>query len=165
MSQQKKIGCEKFEALLEDYASGELPHPEAGRLTTHLANCQECREALDDARLAGRLVTVFEETGDPGAMFTRRVMSQIESAERWMREQKSFWRPIEALSRRLAFSAALALALLFTYSFRTPSPVAAPAASAVFVPQTDAFAAPISAPPSTGDEVLMAIAEKHHERY
>ncbi|MHB8540593.1 MAG: anti-sigma factor family protein [Candidatus Acidiferrales bacterium] len=165
MSEQNKIGCGKFEALLEDYANGELPRLDAGKLTAHLEGCHECREALEDARLAGRLVAVFQETADPGAMFTRRVMAQIDAAERWMREQKSFWRPIEALSWRLAFSAALALALLFTYSFRTPSPGPAPAASAIFVPQTDAFAVPISAPPSTGDEVLMAIAEKHNERY
>ncbi|MHB8525385.1 MAG: anti-sigma factor family protein [Candidatus Acidiferrales bacterium] len=167
MSEHNQIGCGKFEASFEDYANGELPHPEAEKLTAHLAACRECRGTLEDARIAGRLIAVFQETGDPGAMFTRRVMSQIDSAERWMREQGSFWRPIEALSRRLAFSAALALALLFAYSFRTPSPAPAPApaASAVFVPQTDAFATRISAPPSTGDEVLMAIAEKHNERY
>jgi len=165
MSEHNKIGCGKFEALLQDYSNGELPRPDAEKLTAHLEDCRECREALEDARLAGRLVSVFQKTDDPSAMFTRRVMAQIDAAERWMREQRSFWRPIEALSWRLAFSAALALALLFTYSFRTPSPVTAPAASAVLVPQTDAFAVPISAPPSTGDEVLMAIAEKHHERY
>lgn len=166
MSERENIGCGKFASLLEGYANGELPRLDAEKLSAHLPGCPECRETLEDARIAGRLVSVFEEVNDPGAVFTRRVMAQIDAAERWMREQKSFWRPIEALSWRLAFSAALALALLFTYGLRTANPAVAPAAaSAVFVPQTDAFAVPISAPPSTGDEVLMAIAEKHHERY
>ncbi len=166
MSEQRMAGCEKFDAWLEDYSSGELPRRDAKRLTTHLESCHECREALEDARLAGRLVSVFEEAAEAGPAFTQRVMAQIHVAERWVREQRSFWRPIEAWSWRLAFSAALALALLFTYGLRSAnSPTATSESSGVLVPQTDAFAVPISAPPSTGDEVLMAIAEKHHERY
>ena len=119
--QKKTAGCEKFEVALEDYASGELPRRDAERLTAHLENCRECREALEDARLSGRLVTVFSEVVDPGPGFTRRVMAQIDAAERWVREQKSFWRPIEAWSWRLAFSAALAIALLFAYDLKTAS--------------------------------------------
>ena len=163
--QKKMAGCEKFEAWLEDYSSGELPRRDAKRLTVHLESCHECREALEDARLSARLVAVFSEAADPGPGFTQRVMAQIHVAERWVREQRSFWRPIEAWSWRLALSASLALALLFSYGLRSNTPVAAPEPSGVLVPQTDAFAVPISAPPSTGDEVLMAIAEKHHERY
>ena len=163
--QKMMTGCEKFEAALEDYASGELPRRDARRLTPHLETCHECREALEDARLAGRLVTVFDGAAEPGPAFTQRVMAQIHVAERWVREQRSFWRPIEAWSWRLALSASLALALLFSYGLRSSAPAAVPEPSGVLVPQTDAFAVPISAPPSTGDEVLMAIAEKHHERY
>lgn len=163
--QMKTAGCEKFEAALEDYSSGELPRRDAEQLTAHLEICHECRQALEDARLSGRLVTVFSEAVDPGPGFTRRVMAQIHVAERWVREQRSFWRPIEAWSWRLALSASLALAFLFAYGLRSNTPAATPEPSGVLVPQTDAFAVPISAPPSTGDEVLMAIADKHHERY
>ncbi|HKV60375.1 MAG TPA: hypothetical protein VJO16_00555, partial [Candidatus Acidoferrum sp.] len=95
---------------------------------------------------------------------TQRVMAQIGAAERWVREQRSFWRPIEAWSWRLAFSASLALALLFGYGVRNTRSVAAPEAPGVLVQQTDAFTVPVAAPPSSGDEVLMAIAERHHER-
>ncbi|MGH9675887.1 MAG: hypothetical protein ACRD36_02190 [Candidatus Acidiferrum sp.] len=109
-------------------------------------------------------MTVFQEANDPGPAFTQRVMARIAVAERWVSEQKSFWRPIEAWSWRLAFSAALALALLFAYGVRSDRPVAASEAPAVLVQQTDAFTIPVSAPPSSGDEVLMAIAERHHER-
>lgn len=163
--QPKMTGCEKFEAVLEDYASGDLPSRDAQPLTAHLEACGECREALEDARLSGRLVTVFSEAIDPGPGFTRRVMAQIDAAERWVREQKSFWRPIEAWSWRLALSASLALALLFTYGLRSNAPAAVPEVPATLAPQTDdAYTVPVSASPSSSDEVLMAIAERHHER-
>ena len=162
--QKKMSGCEKFEAALEDYASGELPRRDAERLTAHLEICLECREALKDARLSGRLVTVFSEAVDPGPGFTRRVMAQIDAAERLVREQKSFWRPIEAWSWRLAFSASLAIALLFAYDLKTASVAPAPVTQTVSAQQTDVFIVPISASSSSGDEVLMAIDQKHHER-
>ena len=162
---KKMAGCEKFEAALEDYASGDLPRGDAERLSAHLAACRECREALDDARLSGRLVTVFSEVVDPGPGFTRRVMAQIDAAERWVREQRSFWRPIEAWSWRLAFSASLALALLFAYGLSTAQSTGTQQTPVTLTPQTDdAFTVPVSASPSSGDEVLMAIAERHHER-
>lgn len=163
--EKKMAGCEEFEATLEDYASGDLPRRDAERLTAHLESCLECREALEDARLSGRLVTVFSEAVDPGPGFTRRVMAQIDAAERWVREQRSFWRPIEAWSWRLAFSAALAIALLFTYGLRSNTPAAVPEVPATLAPQTDdVYTVPVSASPSSSDEVLMAIAERHHER-
>ncbi|MGH9709048.1 MAG: anti-sigma factor family protein [Candidatus Acidiferrales bacterium] len=164
MSEQKMTGCEKFEAALEDYASGELPRRDAERLTGHLESCHECRGALEDARLSGRLVTVFQEANDPGPAFTQRVMARIAVAECWVSEQKSFWRPIEAWSWRLAFSAALALALLFTYDLRANAPSAAPSMATAFAQRSDVVATAASAPPSSGDEVLMAIAQKHHEQ-
>jgi len=101
---------------------------------------------------------------DPGPGFTRRVMAQIDAAERWVREQKSFWRPIEAWSWRLAFSAALAIALLFAYDLKTASVAPAPATQTVSAQQTDVFIVPVSTSQSSGDEVLMAIERKHHDQ-
>lgn len=162
--QKMTAGCERFEAWLEDYSSGELPRRDAKRLTAHLESCHECREALEDARLSGRLVAVFSEAVDLGPGFTQRVMAQIHVAERWVREQRSFWRPIEAWSWRLALSASLALALLFAYDLKTASVAPAPATQAVSAQQTDVFTVPVSASSSTGDEVLMAIEQKHHDQ-
>ena len=164
MSEQKMVGCEKFEAALEDYANGELPLRDAQRLTAHLEMCPECRAALEDARLSGRLVTVFSEAVDPGPGFTRRAMAQIDAAERWVREQRSFWRPIEAWSWRLAFSAALAIALLFAYDLRTASNAPASATQTVSAQQNDVFVVPVSSSSSSGDKVLMAIEQKHHDQ-
>ncbi|MGH9683648.1 MAG: zf-HC2 domain-containing protein, partial [Candidatus Acidiferrales bacterium] len=64
MSERKMAGCERFEAALEDYASGVLPRGDAEQLTAHLHACRDCREALEDARLSGRLVAVFTEALD-----------------------------------------------------------------------------------------------------
>ena len=164
MSEQKMAGCEKFEAPLEDYIGAELPRRDAERLRAHLNGCRECREALADARLSGRLVAVFDQAVDPGPAFTRRVMAQIDAAERWVREQRSFWRPIEAWSWRLAFSAALAIALLFAYDLRTRNAPPAAATQTVSAQQTDVFTTPVSLSASSGDEVLMAIEQKHHDR-
>lgn len=162
--QKKMTGCEKFEAALEDYANGELPRRDARRLTPHLESCRECREALQDARLAGRLVTVFDGAAEPGPAFTQRVMAQIHVAERWVREQRSFWRPIEAWSWRLALSASLALALLFAYDLKTTNVPPAAATQTVSAQQTDVFTTPVSLSALSGDEVLMAIEQKHHDQ-
>jgi hypothetical protein len=164
MSEQNKIDCKKLEVLLEDYLGGALSRPLAENLAAHLESCSDCRAALDDARLSSRLAGVFEEAGDPGPAFTRGVMARIGVAERWVREQASFWHPIETLAWRLAFSAALALVLLFTYDLRAGNPPAPPTETTALAHQTDVVTIPVSSPPSGGDQVLLAIAEKYHER-
>src|SRR6185437_12026601 len=67
ISEQKDGHCEKFEALIEDYLSGELPRAKAEQLTAHFDACGNCRKALDDARISARLVSAFEPVPDPGA--------------------------------------------------------------------------------------------------
>jgi anti-sigma factor RsiW len=163
----KNEDCSKLEPLLDDYLHGELPRARADRLAAHLDTCGNCREALDDLSISAKLVgAAFEQTEDPGPGFVRLVMARINVAEQWLQEQRSFWRPIEALSLRLVFSGALVLAFLFAFELRTPSVVTPATPSAVLVPQADAFAQPASFSPSTSnnDEVLMAIAERHHEQ-
>jgi anti-sigma factor RsiW len=158
--------CKQSEVLLEDYLAGELPRSAADQLAVHLGSCPACREALEEARLSSRLISkVFEPAEEPGPAFTHLVMAKINAAEAWMREQRSFWRPFEAIAWRLAFSAALALVLMFAYGmqFSNPgAPVVAPTPTA-FAQPTETFTSP-SAVPSSDDEVLLAIAEKHYER-
>jgi anti-sigma factor RsiW len=158
------IRCKQSEAVLEDYLAGELSRPAAEQLLAHLSECSACREALEEARLSSRLISkVFEPAEEPGPAFTHLVMAKINAAEAWMREQRNFWRPFEAIAWRLAFSAALALMLLFAYGmqFSNTSATAAPTPTA-FAQPTDRFTSP-SAVPSSDDEVLLAIAERHHE--
>ncbi|HEV2298837.1 MAG TPA: zf-HC2 domain-containing protein [Candidatus Acidoferrales bacterium] len=160
------IRCKQSEAVLEDYLTGELPRPAAEQLMAHLNGCSACREALEEARLSSRLINkVFEPAEEPGPAFTHLVMAKINAAEAWMREQRIFWRPFEAIAWRLAFSAALALMLMFAYGMQfsnAVTTVAAPTPTA-FAQPTDSFTPP-SAVPSSDDEVLLAIAERRHER-
>jgi anti-sigma factor RsiW len=161
--------CEKLESLLGDYLHGELPRATAEQLAVHLDACSDCREALDDLRISAKLVSgAFEQTGDPGLSFARLVMARINTAEQWLQGQRAFWRPIEALSLRLVFSAALVLIFLFAYDLRMRNaPVAPqPEPSGIFVQQTETFQpASFSPSPSNNDEVLMAIAERRHEQH
>lgn len=171
MTPGQKTGkdCRKFEPLLEDYLRGRSPRSTADLLDSHLESCANCRDAMDDLRISTRLVSgAFEPAVDPGPGFARTVMARINIAEQWIQEQASFWRPIEALSLRLVFSAALALIFLFAYSLRVRNaPVAPqPEPSAIFSQQTEAFQpASFSPSPSNNDEVLMAIAERNHEQH
>jgi anti-sigma factor RsiW len=158
------IRCNQCEALLEDYFAGELLRPAAEQLTAHLGSCAVCREALEEARLSSRLINkIFAAAEEPGPAFTHMVMAKINAAEAWLREQRNFWRPFEAIAWRLAFSAALALVFLFTYGLRL-APNGAPAVTpTAFAQPTDSFTAPVAVPSSDGD-VLLAIAERHHDR-
>lgn len=171
MSSGQRIAkdCKKFEALLEDYLRGRSPCASADLIASHLESCSACSEALEDLRISARLVSgAFEPAADPGPGFARMVMARINTAEQWIQEQASFWRPIEALSLRLVFSAALALIFLFAYSLRVRNtPVAPPPeTSAIFSQQAETFQpASFSPSPSNNDEVLMAIAERHHEQH
>lgn len=155
--------CKQSDAILEDYLSGDLPRAEAERLVAHLSDCTACRDALEDARLSSRLVgKVFDPVEEPGPAFTHLVMAKINAAEAWVREQRNFWRPFEAIAWRLAFSAALALVLMFAYALQfnnAGAAVAAPTPTA-FAQPTDSFTSP-SAVPSSDDDVLLAIAERH----
>lgn len=155
--------CEKFEILLENYLSGELSRSDVERLSAHLDACGNCRAALDDARIASRLVSAFQAVPDPGPGFARMIMARINVAERWMKEQRSFWRPFEALAWRLAFSAVLALAFLFAYGIRVSHQTSVNTATTGPLQQPDVFTVPVSTSPSNSDDVLVAIAERHRE--
>ncbi|MFZ0640452.1 MAG: zf-HC2 domain-containing protein [Candidatus Acidiferrales bacterium] len=160
----KNEDCGKLEPLLDDYLHGELPRATADRLAAHLNTCGNCREALDDLSISAKLVgAAFERTEDPGPGFVRLVMARINVAEQWLQEQKSFWRPFEALVWRLAFSAALVLVFLFAYGVRISSEPPEASPTTVFSQQRDIFTVPAQPTPSNGDEILMAVAEHRHE--
>ena len=160
------LRCKLSEAVLEDYLAGELSRPAAEQLLAHLNQCSECRETLEEARLSGKLVRgAFEPAEEPGPAFTHLVMAKINVAESWLREQRNFWRPLEAIAWRLAFTAALALVFMFAYGMQmNRMTTAAPAPQAtLFTQPADTFSAPTPVP-SSDDDVLMAIVERHHER-
>ncbi|MGB6483648.1 MAG: zf-HC2 domain-containing protein [Candidatus Acidiferrales bacterium] len=165
MPGHKRKDCENLQPLLDDYLHGELPRATADRLAVHLDTCGNCRGALDDLRISATLVgAAFEQTEDPSSGFVRLVMARINVAEQWLQEQRSFWRPFEALAWRLTFSAALILAFLFAYGIRISSEAPATPPATVSVQQRDIFTVAAPTAPSSDDEILMAVAEHRHER-
>ncbi len=172
MNTEKKIGrdCKKFEPLLDEYLRGRVPSSVAESVDSHVESCANCREVLSDLHISARLVSgAFEPAADPGSGFARMVMARINTAEDWIQQQVSFWRPIEALSLRIVFSAALVLIFLFAYGLQVRNAPVAPQSSeapSIFVSQSEAFqTASFSPSPSNDNEVLMAIAERHHEQH
>lgn len=145
------MGCGRYEARLEDYLNGA---PDA-KLESHLAGCARCREALEDARLAGSwLREAWEPFGEPRGAFAAGVAARIRVAEAEAASPTAFWRPIEFLASRIALTAATALLALSAYLYKyTPARNASPSAAS-----SDAAATyfPQPSPQPTGIEELAA---------
>ena len=75
--------CDEVLELIEPIAAGEVT-PEA-RLTAHVASCDDCRAALEDARRVENLLRARPAAPAP-PNFTVRTMSRLRR-ERWRREQ------------------------------------------------------------------------------
>lgn len=154
--------CLKYEALLEGYLDGELSSGEAEAVSKHMAACGACRETVELARASGRLLRASAEPAtDPGPPFTARVMAAVRAQEGKQEAGRGFWGPVEALSSRLALSAALALALLIGYGL-TPYSSGLPEVTSVRQSTPADIFPELAHQPMNRDEVLMTIAETNH---
>ncbi len=121
--------CTEFEAQLEDFVSDELSSAQRERVVAHLRGCSACSEAVDVARVTRQLLQHSSDAvADPGPFFTRRVMASIRSEEGPAAGGSGFWKFLELLSLRAAWSAAAALVLLLTYGAVSGIPVRPPVA-------------------------------------
>ena len=153
--------CPKYVALLEDYLEDRLTGRATLDVESHLLACPACREALELARTGAHLLRIGPEpAGEAGPAFARRVMARIrvDEQQRSAREDR-VWRPLEALAWRMTLSAALALTLLVAYGLKArPSPPA-------FAPTSQLRAGSLFESvqqPSTGDDVLLSLAESQN---
>ncbi len=104
--------CRKFEARYEDFLDG-AADPELRR---HVAECANCRGALEDSRLAGRLLRqVWDPADEPRPAFVSGVIARIQEEKRRANSPAAFWRPLEFLASRLSFTAAMLLLALSAY--------------------------------------------------
>jgi anti-sigma factor RsiW len=108
--------CKQFETRLhelEDYLDGRLDAAQRSQVELHLATCEACRVAIEDAPIAGRLLraafTSSAELPIHREAFVTTVRAQAAGAEQ---SQADFWRSLEALARRLAWTSVVAVALL-----------------------------------------------------
>ena len=163
MFEWAKIGCRNYHARLEGYVtSAEVNLVADPELDAHLRTCSKCRQALDEAMLAGELmrqagVPVIE----PSAAFPTRVMASIREELSRRAMPTAIWRPLELLASKFALGAAAALLVLSVYLAEFAPPFRPPAAA----PQTevDTVIPEPPAQPSNPDEVLMSLIEREND--
>jgi len=163
---RKQSACRKHVAQLQALLDARASLPESGNaapsadadLGKHLEKCVGCREALEAAELAGRLLREARAPqAGPGGFFAARVSAHIRAKEEARRAQVDFWKPIETLSKRLVWTSALLLVVLTSVVYemkpqRNPAPQAQESV-------TDRFPEPVPQTPDE-DEVLVSLAER-----
>jgi hypothetical protein len=154
------MGCQKFESRYEDYL-GAAPDPE---VEGHLAQCADCRSALDDSRLAGNLLRgAWEPASEPSHAFVAGVMARIRREEARAESRAAFWTPLEFLASRLSLTAAVLLLALSFYLIKfAPQRSGRMGAIGTELSATD-FPQPPGDPVSN-EEVLQSLAERTYGR-
>jgi predicted anti-sigma-YlaC factor YlaD len=152
-----RFGCPDYQASLEDIVrDGEARREPNSPLERHLQGCASCRQALQDALLASKLMRhgrYPEIAGSPA--FVTRVMASIREAAQ--AAPNAIWRPLELLASRMALAAAVVLLMLSVY-LREFAP--ARGTLAVNVPVEIGAGMPEPpAQPADADEVLMSLAD------
>ncbi len=160
MEQSKQTACKQYEAEWEGYLDRAQAAPaEADVLAAHLESCAACRQAVENARLAGSLIREsLESTPEPSGAFATRVMANIRAEEE---RRQQFWRPLESLAARVALTAAtLLLASGFYLSQFAPQSNRADRKA-----QSDGEASLVpGSQPTNKDEVLLTLAGNNHGR-
>jgi anti-sigma factor RsiW len=156
--------CRGQEALLEDFLTGRLSGSESEQLATHLQSCAACCGALEAARQSTLLLREsIVPMQDPGPFFATRVMALIRAEEGRRALAGAIWRPLETLAWRLALTAAMALAFLVGYGVRS-NLSQSPEVQMTRQPEAqEIFSEPVRQPLDR-DDMLMAIAERNHEK-
>jgi hypothetical protein len=156
-----RFACPEYQAGLEDVLRDGEPFVEPNSpLDFHLRSCAGCRQALNDAIIASKLMrhARYPEYASSPAFVTR-VMASIREAAQVA--PNAIWRPLELLASRMALVAAVALLALAVYLREF-----APARGAVAVNAQTEIGAGMPeppAPPADADEVLMLLAENSGE--
>jgi hypothetical protein len=153
----RRFGCPEYQASIEevvreDHASV-APN---SALDRHLQGCPDCRQALSDALLAGKLMrhARYPEIASSPAFVTR-VMASIREATQ--AAPSAIWRPLELLASRMALVAAMVLLLLSIYLR-----VFAPARGGAAVNASAEIGAVLPEPPdqpADADEVLISLSD------
>jgi hypothetical protein len=155
-----RFGCPEYQASLEEaLRDSDICIEPNSALELHLQGCANCREALDDAFTASKLM---RHAGYPeyaaSPAFVTRVMATIREATQ---APNGIWRPLELLASRMALVAAVALLVLSVY-LREFAPARGAVASNAQA-EIGAFMPEPPATPADADEVLMSLADNGGE--
>ena len=154
---EPRFGCPEYQASLEDAVrEGDATVEPNSALERHLQVCADCRQALNDALIASKLMrhARYPENAVSGAFVTRVMASIREAAEA---SPSAIWRPLELLASRMALVAAVVLLALSVYLREF-----APARGAAAVNAAAEMGAVMPEPPAQpadADEVLMSLAD------
>jgi hypothetical protein len=162
----RRTECREYESFLDDVSPAAAGEAVRARMEQHLRECADCAARVEDAAIVGRLLRFASEpVQDPGPFFTRRVMASVRSEEeREAVSATSFWKPLEILSFRAAWTAAAALVLLVSYgvvsqrSLQSSQPMVAEVRAAdsyALFPET-------SGPLSNQDDALMPVVDANY---
>jgi predicted anti-sigma-YlaC factor YlaD len=152
-----RFGCPEYQASLEDMVrEGEGTAEPNSPFERHLRGCADCRQALNDALLASRLMRHArypEHASSPA--FVTRVMASIREAAQ--EAPSALWRPLELLASRMALIAAVVLLALSVYLREF-----VPARGSAGINASTEIGAGMPEPPqqpADADEVLMSLAD------
>ena len=149
--------CPKFEMRLAGYFEGGAD----SEVDEHLAHCSDCREALDNSRLAGDLLRqAWAPICEPRQGFRPTVWAKIREEESHVESAAAFWSPIEFLAFRLALTAAVVLLIASLYLVES-APHRTPRSQ---VNRTELGASDFPQPPRdpvSNEEVLQSLAERN----
>ncbi len=129
-------------------------------LDGHMTECEDCRQVLEDSRLAGTLLRgAWEPASEPSQAFLANVMAKIRQEEVRAKSPAAFWTPLEFLASRLSLSAAVVLLALSVYLVGF-----APHRNVSLSPvRTELSASDFPQPPAdpvSNEEVLQSLAER-----
>jgi len=154
----KAMGCRDYRGKLQEALTAELLDTEAdARLRAHLRECALCREAVETAALASRLVREEQPPVRVSEAFVTRVMAAIREQQVLLTGPAAIWRPLEFLASRVALIASVVLLGLTLYlaefaPARNVVSVASPPEIGAGLPDRPAF-------PANDDDVLISLAE------
>lgn len=155
--------CRKYETRLEDYLQAQLNPADAAELEAHLRGCAACREALEAAQEVGALLReAIAPAPEPGAAFWANLRTAIALADAERTQQGDFWRSLEFLAQRFAWSTAIAVVVLTAYlaGFDAFHPEGNGTAQAEI---REVFSEPVSVP-ANNEEALLALVTRENGR-
>jgi len=158
----RSAACPEYEALLEEYLGGELDAATAERVAAHWRGCASCREALERASATSRLLRVAAALPEASPNFARTVMARVRLVEDDRAARARFWQPFVSLGWRFAATATLAVGILLVYSAHWGGQPQPNIAAMRPTEARDLFSPEPARVPSSGDEVLMLVAENNH---